>query len=856
MRLLSLITLRGLGTRRLRSILTLFGIVLGVAAMFAINFVNRNAYDAVTRLFEETSGKVSLEVGSSSGDSGISLAILDLVEEIDGIKGVYPVLEVMAALPESGNEELNLGILGLGAEGLLLYGVDLSKDSDVRDYVMYEGRLPEEGESLPQLALTREYAEEKELKLGDKVRVLTTVGPADLLLVGLLDSEGMGLTNSGRFGVLSLGAAQSTFRRGGDVNRLDILAEESPNPEFLDTLRERMELRLGSAYSVEYPGGQGEQMNQMLSGYQISLNFMAGIALFVGAFLIYNSLSMTVAERGKELGLLRCVGMTARQVMTQVWLEGLILGVLGGLLGAGLGIFLSQSLTRIMGEVLGQPLVLGSIPLDLLVISVVLGVAVTLISALVPAISAGRTRPLSALHMRKTTKSEFLERFGWIAGVLLLLASVAILLWNPFPYDVQFRLGSITVFSLFLGATLTIPATLGVWQALGRWPLRLLFGTIGEIGSRNLKRSKRRTMLTAAALMVGVSMIVSTQGITGSFTQDLDVWMDAFMGGDLYLSSAVMLPASLKSELEELPGVDTVAPVRMMEAVWLRGEEEESLTFMGVDPKSYTSVTRFIFSGDTVEDDAIEALTEGGSIFISEVLSKKFGLVAGNSLRLRTNTGERSYEIAAVILDFSNQGLVVTGNLKDLEADFGVTEVTSFSLTLSQGANIDEVTEQIKREYSDTYPIIVESNARIKNRAQDLMDQAFSMFDVLGVLAVLVAALGVLNTLTMSVVERTREIGMLRSMGMTRSQVVRMILAEAGLMGLIGGVLGLAFGLLLTWILLATMGAMSGYSLDFVLPIRALWMSILVAVVTSLIAALLPAMRAAKTPMLSAIHYE
>ena len=278
---------------------------------------------------------------------------------------------------------------------------------------------------------------------------------------------------------------------------------------------------------------------------------------------------------------------------------------------------------------------------------------------------------------------------------------------------------------------------------------------------------------------------------------------------------------------------------------------------MGVDPASYTAVTRFVYSSTEVDKDKVLAeLSQGESIFISEVIAQKYGVKVVDQMTLKTRGSNKDFTVAAVVLDFSNQGLVVTGNLSDLEKFFDVEDVNTFYVNTAEGVEISETIRQIKDEYQEDYQLIIESNSAIKERADDLMQQAFSMFDVLGILAVMVAALGVLNTLSMSVVERTREIGMLRSMGMTRFQVVKMILAEAGLMGIIGGLLGLGLGLLLTKILLSAMGAMSGYSLEFIVPTKALWLSIVVALVTSQLAALLPAIRAAKTPMLSAIHYE
>jgi putative ABC transport system permease protein len=303
--------------------------------------------------------------------------------------------------------------------------------------------------------------------------------------------------------------------------------------------------------------------------------------------------------------------------------------------------------------------------------------------------------------------------------------------------------------------------------------------------------------------------------------------------------------------------VEHAAPLRYIDVNWISGDTEEKISLMAIEPESYTQVTRFVYSEPEVDaDEAISQLMAGNAVFISGVIAEKYSLEPGDQVTLRTRDNDQQFTVAAVVLDFYNQGMVVTGSWKDLVRYFDINDVNTFLLKAAEGADIDQLVDQIRDEFQDDYQLVAESNSSLRERADLLLNQAFSMFDILGILAVLVAALGVLNTLSMSVIERTREIGMLRSMGMTRWQIVRMILAEAFMMGIIGGMLGLGFGLALTRIFLAAMEAMSGYALDFVMPGRAIWLSVMVALATSQLAALLPALRAARTPMLSAIHYE
>ncbi len=855
-----MIALRSMASRRLRTVLTIGAIVLGVASMYAITATNQNAYRSITQLFAGTSGQVNLEVRDASDVGGIPEDVLETIRGVEGVQTAAPVLTLAAVLPEDVQDEIDISFFGPGSGGLVLYGVDPVIDRQVRDYTMTEGAFfPSVDADLTGIVLVETYAADHEIEVGDDIEMILGNGLEEFRVVGLLSREGAGLTNNGRFGVLRLVDAQRLSDREGELDRVDVVAaDEYQNADDLALVKDELAAAVGEDLAVQYPARQGERMAQMLSGYQIGLNFLAGIALFVGIFLIYNAFSMTVAERTREMGLLRAVGMVRSQLMGQVLLEGLLLGIIGSILGAAAGVGLSRVLVDVMAQVVGQPLDSGEILMDVLLMSIALGVSVTLAAAFIPAFGAGRISPLEALRIRGRSDQGFLVRFGWILGIILLGISGYILIQNPFPYDVQFRLGSLTVFALFIGAALLIPATVAIWQFLTGWLFRLVFGPLGEMGTRNLQRAKTRTMMTCAALLVGVAMIVVIQGMTASFTQDLFQWMDAYIGGDAFVGAPVPLSGDLRDDLEAIDGVETAAAIRYLEITWLPDEDtEEKITIMAVDPDVYTQVTRFVFNDPSEDaDEAVARLKEGKAVFISGVIAEKYGLSSGDTLILKTREGNQEMTVAGVVLDFFNQGLVMTGTRSDLETYFDDTEVTTFLLQVEEGASVQDTVDRVMDDLGDEYQLIVESNEAIKERALSLMGQAFSMFDVLGIMAVLVAALGIVNTLSMSVLERTREIGMLRSIGMTRLQMVGMILAESGLLGVIGGLLGLGFGAALTWIFIQAMGAMSGYSLEFVLPTRAIWLAVAVALGMSQLAALIPAVRAARIPVLKAIQHE
>jgi len=861
MTLLRLLILRSLRSRPLRTLLSGFGIVLGVATILAISITNQTALESVTRLFKDTSGKANLVITSADAEAGgFSESVLQRLRAVPGLAGVVPTVHVQTILAEeAGQAEIGLNFFGASAGGLTLYGIDPTLDPQAREYKLVAGEfLSPQGEG-DQILLVKTFADENDIQLGKAVAIITDSGVEKLRVVGLMAKEGPGQLNNGSFGVIPLETAQKLFYRNNELDQVDLIATpENTSTEALGSLRTSLQATLGDEYTVTYPASQGQRMTQMLGSYQIGLNFLSGMALFVGAFLIFNAFSMTVVERTREFGMLRTVGMTRSQVTRQVLLEAATLGLLGSILGVGLGILLARGLTSLMEVMLSQDLSSIAIPQGVVVSSMLVGILVALVSASIPALQAGRISPLEALRVRGVGKEGWLIRKGWIPGAALLVFSAVILVINPFPYDVQFRMGSMVVFSLFLGGTLMIPASVNVWERTLRPVIRLFYGNSGRLGSSNIQRAKLRTTLTAAALMIGVSMIIVVWVMTDSFKGDLDKWLEGYIGGDLYVASSLPMGRDVWRRLEAVEGVAAAAPVRYFDVERRTpAGEKEKLAYMGIDPASHSQVTTFIFSQPNTDAfSALQQLADGDSVFISSVIAEKSGLKAGDSITLLTKTGEKPFKVAAVVVDYYNQGLVVTGSWVDMARYFRQKDANAFLIKVLPGFDIDQVGQRIDDLYGKRDQLIVESNEALLQRVSGLMQNAFSMFDVLALIAMLVGFMGIMNTLTMNVMERTQEIGMLRGVGMTRLQVLVMILAEAVQIGLLGGVLGLAFGVILSRILMAAMTAMSGYTLAYVLPWDRVLLAILMAVVISQLAALLPALKAARTRILEAIQYE
>jgi putative ABC transport system permease protein len=852
--------MRSLLSRPLRSALTLFGIVFGVAVILAISITNRSAMATIMTVFNETSGKAHLVVTSATSAEGLPEGASRRSAALAGVQVAVPIVQAQSALADSQEGgQVDLRSFGSMTVGLLIYGIIPAQDSLVREYQLVDGRFLDAGEKAYEIVLVKSFAEDKDIAVGQDVAIRTPMGVESLRVVGLIAREGAGKLNNGAFGVVPLATVQDVFGRGTDIDQIDIVAQPgSDDTRSLDLLKEELQARLGDGYLVTYPAARGRRVAQMLDGYQIGLSMFSAIALFVGAFLIFNTFSMTVVERTREIGMTRALGMTRQQVMLQILAEASILAASGVIVGVGAGLLLSRGLTQVMALMLAQevqsvpvPIIEGVLP------SVLVGVVVTLLAASIPAWQASRISPLEALRVRSQERRNWFIERGWMAGLGLLFLSLAFYAL-PINSARQSGLQSLGVLGLLLSGVLLIPATVNVWHRVLRGGIGKVYGNEGRIGSGNIERSKSRTTLTVAALMIGVAMVLSIRAISDAFATDITDWMEKYVGGDLLVTSDVAMRPDLARGLEAMPGVQAVTPIRYFDVTLRTGPSDaEEIAFAAIEPETYTAVTGYTFAADQGDPKALmEQLARGDSVFVSSILAEQHGLKQGDDIYLETRRGRQAFNVAATIVDYFNQGLVIHGSWRDMRRYFGHNDVSAFLVKLQPGYLYADVAQRLDDLYATRRHLTIESNEGLRNQASGLLAQTSIMFDVLALIAMIVAAFGIVNTLTMNVLERTREIGMLRSLGMTRWQIGKMLLAEAGTMGVIGGVFGLVFGLLLSRTLLDSINAMTGYGLSFVLPVDGIIVGLVLSLVVSQLAALWPARRAARLRIIDAIQFE
>ncbi len=862
------LALRNLFARKLRTLLTLGGIVLGVAVVLAINITNDSTLDSVRTVFDEASGKAHLVITDSSpAPEEFPASVLRQVERVPGVVVTAASVNRTTLTVQQADEwGLALSVVGAtGANDILVMGVQPDVDRLVREYDIVEGQwLPKKERRAYQALLVRDYADAEGYKIGDDLEILVEDNLEESLkIVGFIARQGPGLQNDGAVAVVPLDTAQRLFGISGSIDQIDVIltTDIAENASALSSTRKEMQAGLGSNYLVQYPAARGDIVARQLQSYQLGLSFFSAVALFVGAFLIYNTFTMTVVERTREIGMLRTLGMLRRQIGGLVLTEAVLLGIIGSVLGVGFGMVLARGLMRSVRVISGTDALAMTVPLDGLAWSLLVGLGVTLTSAVLPAIKASKISPMEALRIIAKPPQPLLGESGWMAGVVAVAVALFIIYFVPLPEAVEAPIGFASVFVLLLGATLIVPATVGALERAVRPLISGIYKGEGQLGASNVRRAKARTTLTVAALMIGIAMIIGIQTMTTSFETEIDHWVQSALGGDLYVRSPQPMREEFGTRLLAEEAVAAVSPITFARTrrVPADGDPDkfDNVLWVGIDPANYSQVASYVFDDPATDQAAVLArLSKGGAVIISTTLADRYNVGPGDSITMETRRGHQEFEIAAVVAEFTRQGYTINGSRADVERFFGRKKADQFILKLKPGRDIPATGELLEARHGTRYHIAVETTQDFRQRVNAVTRQSFALFDVLGMIGVIIAALGVINTLLMNVFERQREIGGLRSLGMTRRQVARMIMAESGAMGFIGGVYGIAFGLVLSNIFIKGIEGVAGYKLSYHFPPQTLAISVVIALLVSQGAALYPAWKASRVRIVEAIQHE
>ena len=845
------IGLRNLRARAQRTLLTAIGIVLGVGIVFGVITLSDTMSSAFTDLYSRAFGAADINV-TAAGDSGtFDEKVVEKVRGYEGVESVAPRLSLPASLILDEKQENGLPEV----QSMRLFGVEPDSAALATGFELAEGRFPESGK---ELTLDGGSAESAGLEVGDEVTLGTPRGPEKAELVGILRIPGGSFGGFG-FGMAPLPYAQETFDEPGRISGIAVEAAEGTT---VAELRERLDRNLGEGLQAERSETRTQEISSQLQGFRISLLFFAGTALFVGAFLVFNALSMTVLERTRELGMLRALGSTRAMIARSVITEAVILGLLGSVLGVLFGYGMAKGLVYLFGRAFLFQITELTLSPFALVAAIAVGVAVTAVAALYPALRAGRVSPVEAMRARS---GEVGKKRSRAVSVLTPLFGLLLLgIGAPWIYYLASNLSSdldglvyasgiAAVIGAFLGVSLVIPILVRPLAALFSPILRLLFGVEGRMAAANATRNTGRTALTASALMVGISLVVAFSALGGSVLGSIRSYLEGSLGSDYVVQPAsqnsdVTFSQDLPRKVRDVPGVESTTSLA---STFLRDGDEVSIVF-GVD-QNYPDIFRVNYAAGG--PDAFSRIEDGGAL-VGKQLAETRKLDVGDNVKLPTPRGPKEYPVEGILEnDVVGGGAGIYLSKATLARDFGEKKGEFLAIKAEPGTDRGSLTREIQEILRDYPQFSLYSNAEWKAQIEGDFNRQYVFFYAIMGVSVAVSAFGVVNTLSMSVFERTREIGILRAVGTTRLQVGRLVIDEGIVISLIGCLVGVAVGSLLGYLFVLGSGA-GGFEVDFFYPkvpaLAALFSGLFIGV----FAGLLPARSAARKSIVEAVQYE
>jgi putative ABC transport system permease protein len=842
-------TLKGLLAHKLRLAATALAIVLGVSFVAGTYVLTDTISATFDNLFKQVTQGIDVAVRTNATFSSQGMetrepmpaSVLNQVRAVDGVRVAEGNVTGYAQfVGKDGKPVTTGGAPTLGVS--FAAGTPFTAGSEIR-----AGRLP----SGPgEVAMDARTAEDAGFQVGDRVKVLFQ-GPARTFtivgIVGFGQADNLGGATLAGF---DLPTAQRVLNREGEFDEIDVAAEPGVTPE---QLRDRIRAALPTTYEVltgeELAADQAATINDTIGRFLgTALLAFAFIALLVGGFLIFNTFSIIVAQRTRELALLRCLGASRRQVLGSVLLESVLVAIVASLVGLGLGVLIALGLRALLSGFLGADLPATGTRLlpRTVIVALLVGLVVTVLSAVFPARKATRVPPVAALQPETAFAPTGFRKRRVVIGVLLTAVGVALLLAGLFRSEgnrlVNVASGAVVV---FFGVAILSPLIARPLAEVIGWPFAKAFRLPGNLARQNAMRNPRRTASTAAALMIGLALVAFVSIFAASIKTSTAKTLEESVSADYILSTDMFQPFSTEvaKRLAEQPQLEAVAAARF--GIWkLNGATKQ---LQAVDPVAYGKVVR-----TEVTSGSLDAMASGG-LAVKDTVAEANGWTVGETVPMEFPRGVQQVPVKAIYKDNSLNGDYLL-SLRNYER--GYTDQLDSQVLVKAAPGVDPATSRaaIDRVVADFPNVTVRDQAEFRAETTRQINQVINLFYSLLGLAILIALFGIVNTLALSIFERVRELGLLRAVGATRRQLRSMIRWEAVIIAILGAVLGLAVGVFFGW---TVVRASRGIGItDFTLPISQLVLFVVAAGLAGVLAAILPGRRAARIDMLRAITTE
>lgn len=812
-------------------LLAVLAIALGVAVVVAVDLANQSALRAFETANEVLSGAATHQL--VGGPEGVPSDIYRWLRVERGVRRAAPVIEGRALLPALGRHVTVLGVDAF-AEGDIRSSTLAAGSGDV-------GRLMAE----PNTALLPdELLRALDMELGDAFQLRSGGREFALSVAGRLAGSEPALAE---LVVVDIATAQELLGRSGFISRIDLVLDGSR--------AEGLRAALPPGLRLLDSSGQVGGLEQMTAAFRLNLTALSLLALLVGLFLIYNTLSFTVVRRRPMVGMLRAIGVTRHEVMRGLLLEATLLGLLGTAAGILFGVPLAQSLVRLVGRTV-EALYYEQAVLALVVApgslakAALLGVLGAVLAAWLPA------REAAALPPRQMLERASLEAGSrsWLIRAIWLGLALAGTGGCVFAVSDGLVAGFVGLFAVVLGAALWVPALSAAALRLALWPLGILSGSVGRLAARGAAASLSRTGVAVTALAVAVAAVVGIGIMIQSFRASVSGWLEHTLRADVYLSTdtavASPLTPALLADIARLPDVAELSTSRRLQLPTASGPLQ--LWALTLEPRGWAGFE--LLAG---EPAAAYAGFRQGGVLVSEPFAYRRGLEVGDALPLPTREGERDFPVVGIYRDYGSDQGVVTLHADTLRRWFGDSPLTGVGVYAAAGVPADALIAALQPLLAEAPAIRLQSQQALKARSLAIFDQTFAITNVLRLLAGVVAFAGVLAALAALQLERARETAVLRAIGFTPAQSAGLTVTQSGLLGLTAGLCALPLGILLSSLLVhVILRRAFGWSMAFQIPFASLVEGVLLAVAAALVAALYPAWRSAREQPAQALREE
>jgi putative ABC transport system permease protein len=832
------LVLRPLRREPVRTALTIFAVALGVAVVLAIEMAGEAAAGSFRSSVESLTGEADFEV---TGVGGIPPEVLTKLARIPQPLRLRPRIEDFAVVVQTRRTVPFIGVDVLSDRIAGEAATSSSSDEDInafqREDVIWAGR-------------------ELGWKPGQPVRLLINDREAEFTLRGLLPDR------SGAAVVMDLAPATRVLGRDGSLDRILI---ETPQHKSLEEWEQVLRAELPSGVDLNRYGARTDENRRMLAAFRWNLRVLSYIALVVGAFLIYNTISVSVVRRRSEVGILRALGATRSKVLAAFLGESVFFGVAGAALGVIFGRVLAESAVKLVAATVDSLYVSSQpAPIELGWNMVLAGFAIAtglaIVSALAPAWEASQVGPVDAMA-RAGREHQVRMRTKRHLALSVLFALVAAMASRQPPVAGKPLFGYLAALFLIAAAAFAIPAMISGISSVASGALSRILGVEALLAMRSLSGSLRRTSVLVGALATAIAMTAAVGIMVGSFRQTVLLWMEDRLQADLYLRPAGPVSAGRHPtfapdtalRLRSLPEVEAIDQFRAYEISY----NGMPAILGGSDARVAGAYSRRAFLSGTGPAAIFDRLDrEDDVVIVSEPFANKHGVKAGDTIPLRLGGQERKFQVLDVYFDYASERGYIIMDRKALLKVLPDPAASNISVYLKRGISIEAGRRAIESALSGRRVMLL-SNRSLREEAIRTFDRTFAITYALEAVAVLVAIMGVAGALLALVIDRRREFGLLRFLGGATGQVRRLVLFEAGLLGLLGNLAGVVLGFVLSLLLIYVINKQSfGWTIQFHLPVAILLAALSLVYAATVLASLYPARVASRLNPIEVVHEE